>query len=99
MMGPVRILKFAVSFPSWSPAFEVFPIFNVERVLVGGFTVGDGPVWNCFVSGKGYPESLYLEEGRCYVTPCSAEDGSIDELIISIKKINDQSIRFTAEES
>jgi hypothetical protein len=93
-----RIYRFALSFEGWSPALEAFPIVNAEEKIVGGFTIGDGPTWNCFLSGKGYPESLFLGDGKCFITPRRADDGSINELVVSIQRINDESRTFNPEE-
>lgn len=93
-----RIYRFTLGFEGWSPAFEAFPIVNAEDIIIGGFTVVEGPTWNCWISGKGYPESLFLSDGKCFVTPSRGEDGSIDKLIVSIGKISDESRYFNPEE-
>ena len=93
-----RQYRFTLAFDGWTPAYEAFPIVNVEGILVGGFMVDDGPKWNCFISGKGYPESLYLSDGKCFITPTRAKYGYIDSLVVSILKINDESKTFNPEE-
>ena len=93
--------KFTTVFEGWSPANEVFPIVNAEKVLIGGFLVIEGPVWKCFVSSRGYPESLSLEDPSSppWITPIRGSDDSIIQLMVSTIKINDESKRIYIKES
>jgi len=88
--------RFTVAFEGWTPAFEVFPIENVEGILIGGFLVIEGPIWKCFVSRVGYPESLTLEDSDDppWVTPTRADDNSIVKLVVSSIKMNEESKRI-----
>jgi hypothetical protein len=88
--------RFTVAFEGWTPAFEVFPIENADGTLIGGFLVIDGPVWKCFISRVGYPESLTLEdsENPPWITPLRAEDSSIVKLVVSNVKTSEESKRI-----
>jgi hypothetical protein len=97
----VAVKKFTTVFEGWSPAHEVFPILNAEKVLIGGFLVIEGPVWKCFISARGYPESLMLEDpdNAPWVTPIRNSDGAIDQLLVSTIKMNDESKRIYTTEN
>jgi len=91
MTSTNSVYHFDVILEGWSPAGEVFPVVNENSDLVGGFTVSDGPIWKCFVSARGYPESLAITSGNpFYVTPIT-ESGAIVELRLSMIKINEES--------
>jgi hypothetical protein len=89
-------VRFTVVFEGWTPAFEVFPVENSDGLLVGGFLVIEGPIWKCFVSRSGYPESLFLNDSDNppWITPVRETDDSIIKLIISNIKMNDESKRL-----
>lgn len=84
----------------WSPAFEVFPIENAEGVLVGGYTVIDGPVWKCFIATRGYGESLAIgsPNSKLYVTPDIGPTGRTEKLTLSLVKISEESKLVNLEE-
>ncbi len=93
-----KVVRFTTFFDGWSPAFEVFPIMNAEGILVGGFTVIDGPVWKCFVASRGYSESLRLMDGNLYVHPVRDSSGAIVKLVLSAYKEDQESRQIKPED-
>lgn len=98
MNNPTR--RFTAHFEGcWSPASEVFPIQNYEGVLVGGFTIIDGPVWKCFIASRGYGECLAIGTGaRLWVTPDVDLRLGTQKLVLSLVKINEHSKEVNLEE-
>jgi hypothetical protein len=76
----------------WTPANQTFPIESSEGQIIGAFLIVEGPAWACFISGRGYYESLWLDtDTPPYISPIRSEDGSVQKLVVSRKKLNDES--------
>lgn len=92
-----KIVRFQISFEGWSEANKAQPITSETGTIIGGFTVSEGPVWNCFVSRHGYIESLFLTDG-VFATPIIGDHGAISEIKISIDSISEFSKKVYIQE-